>query len=71
MFFRESIRFAPDLVHYEPGRLQRMRDNPQCADQEYDRILDDDDKGLFCDLTFEFDSTPTVIEQPPSQRMLF
>jgi len=35
-----------------PWQLQRLRDNPACADQEYDRILDRDDPGLSPVLTF-------------------
>jgi phosphoribosylformylglycinamidine synthase len=34
-------------------QLQRMRDNPVCADQEHQRILDNADPGLFCELAFE------------------
>jgi phosphoribosylformylglycinamidine synthase len=34
-------------------RLQRLRDNPQCAQQEYDRILDAADPGLHAKLTFD------------------
>ena len=30
-----------------------MRDNPECAQQEYDRILDSADKGLSVSLTFD------------------
>jgi len=37
-------------------QMQRLRDNPFCADQEYLRITDQRDSGLFCDLTFECDS---------------
>lgn len=33
-------------------QMQRMRDNPKCADQEYERILDTEDAGLFCELSF-------------------
>ena len=33
--------------------LQRLRDNPQCAQQEYDRILDAADPGLHSKLTFD------------------
>ena len=33
-------------------QIQRIRDNPQCADQEYQRLDDDADPGLFCDLSF-------------------
>ena len=33
-------------------RMQSLRDNPECAQQEYDRILDDTDPGLSAILTF-------------------
>jgi phosphoribosylformylglycinamidine synthase len=33
--------------------IQRLRDNPLCADQEYDRILDEGDPGLDARLTFD------------------
>ena len=36
--------------------LQRMRDNPECAQQEYDRILDADDPGIAPHLTFDAES---------------
>jgi len=34
-------------------RMQSLRDNPECAQQEYDRILDANDKGLSVALTFD------------------
>ncbi|MGQ0578114.1 MAG: phosphoribosylformylglycinamidine synthase, partial [Betaproteobacteria bacterium] len=34
-------------------RMQKLRDNPQCAQQEYDRILDAADPGLHAKLTFD------------------
>jgi phosphoribosylformylglycinamidine synthase len=34
-------------------RLQSLRDNPQCAREEYDRILDKSDPGLSANLTFD------------------
>jgi len=34
-------------------RMQSLRDNPECAQQEYDRILDDTDPGLTAILTFK------------------
>jgi phosphoribosylformylglycinamidine synthase len=34
-------------------RMQRLRDNPECADQEYETIRDDHDPGLHYKLTFE------------------
>jgi phosphoribosylformylglycinamidine synthase len=33
--------------------IQRLRDNPACADEEYDRILDERDPGLGAHLTFD------------------
>jgi len=33
--------------------MQRLRDNPQCADQEYARLDDLQDKGLFSKLSFD------------------
>jgi phosphoribosylformylglycinamidine synthase len=33
--------------------IQRLRDNPACADQEYERILDEGDPGLHAHLTFD------------------
>jgi phosphoribosylformylglycinamidine synthase len=33
--------------------LQRLRDNPECAREEYDRILDAADPGLHASLTFD------------------
>jgi len=33
--------------------LQRLRDNPECAQQEYDRLLDAEDPGLHAALSFD------------------
>jgi phosphoribosylformylglycinamidine synthase len=33
--------------------IQALRDNPACADQEYERILDERDPGLHAKLTFD------------------
>ncbi len=34
-------------------RMQQLRDNPECAQEEYDRILDASDPGLSVALTFD------------------
>jgi phosphoribosylformylglycinamidine synthase len=34
-------------------RIAELRDDPQCAREEYDRILDDQDPGLYARLTFD------------------
>ena len=34
-------------------QIQKLRDNPDCATQEFDRLLEKDDPGLYVDLTFD------------------
>ena len=34
-------------------RMQRLRDDPRCADEEYARIADEGERGLWCTATFE------------------
>jgi phosphoribosylformylglycinamidine synthase len=34
-------------------QMQKLRDNPECAQQEYDRLLDKDEKGLYSSLSFD------------------
>ncbi len=36
-------------------QIQKLRDNPECAQQEYDRILDAADPGLHVQLSFDVD----------------
>lgn len=36
-------------------RMQKLRDNPECAQEEYDRILDSTDPGLHVRLSFDVD----------------
>ena len=43
-------------------RIQKLRDNPECAQQEFDRILDADDPGLHAQLTFSL--TESVMAAP-------
>ncbi|MEM6998983.1 MAG: phosphoribosylformylglycinamidine synthase, partial [Pseudomonadota bacterium] len=39
-------------------QVQALRDNPECALQEFDSTTDKDNSGLFLDTTFEFDANP-------------
>ena len=34
-------------------RMQRLRDDPSCADEEYARIADDSERGLWCTTAFD------------------
>ncbi len=54
-------------------QMQRLRDNPDCADQEYERLLDTNDTGLFSKLTFDpkVDVTaPWIHQSKPSIAIL-
>jgi len=44
-------------------RMQSHRDNPACAEQEYEGILDEEDPGIQFDLTY----SPAIVT-PPSDR---
>lgn len=51
--------------------MQRLRDNPKTADQEYAGILDNSDPGLFYKLSFEAALTPTkLLSQRPRVAIL-
>jgi phosphoribosylformylglycinamidine synthase len=39
-------------------QMQKLRDNPACAQQEFDRILDAKDPGLHVKLTYDLNETP-------------
>jgi phosphoribosylformylglycinamidine synthase len=41
-------------------QLQKLRDNPVCAQQEYDRILDASDPGLHVKLTYDLNQATRV-----------
>ncbi|MFM7785399.1 MAG: phosphoribosylformylglycinamidine synthase, partial [Gammaproteobacteria bacterium] len=59
------FRNGPTVLHARPRRelhrawaelsyrMQRLRDNPQCADEEFESLLDDADPGLRSRLSFE------------------
>ena len=40
--------------------MQALRDNPACAQEEYDRLLDESDPGLHSRLTFDPDADPAA-----------
>ncbi len=44
-------------------RMQQLRDNPLCAQQEYDRILDTADPGLHVRLTYDVNEDPAQQEK--------
>ena len=42
-------------------RMQRLRDDPCCADEEYARIADENERGLWCRTTFDVDDAGTSV----------
>ena len=41
-------------------RMQTLRDNPDCAQEEYDTHLDETDPGIHIKLTYDPDQAPTI-----------
>ncbi len=52
-------------------RIQSLRDNAECASEEYDNLLDADDPGLHAELTFDpaEDSVASFISKAPRPRV--
>ena len=52
----EASRTALHRIWSETSyRMQRLRDDPQCADEAYARIADQDDPGLWCKASFDLE----------------
>ena len=51
-------------------RMQQLRDNPDCAQEEYDRILDTQDPGLSVQLTFQIENTFVGAKAKPKVAIL-
>jgi phosphoribosylformylglycinamidine synthase len=50
-------------------RMQQLRDDPDCAQQEYDGLLDGNDPGLHAHLTFDIAAPPAVMVGGPRPRV--
>ena len=52
----EASRTALHRIWSETSyRMQRLRDDPGCADEEHARIADANERGLWCETTFDMD----------------
>ena len=59
----EASRTALHRIWSETSyRMQRLRDDPCCADEEYARIADENERGLWCGATFDMDDAGTAVE---------
>jgi phosphoribosylformylglycinamidine synthase len=60
----DVLNIAIDELHQKWSatsyQIQALRDNPECAKQEFDHIADKNDPGLFLDTTFEFEINPVA-----------
>jgi phosphoribosylformylglycinamidine synthase len=52
VIYRERRSVLQQRWTFTSHQMQRLRDNPACADTEYDSILDDEDPGLSYHLAF-------------------
>ena len=53
LLLEESRTVLRRLWSETSWRMQRLRDNPQCADEEFERLADAGDPGLSAHLTFD------------------
>ncbi|MCP4008010.1 MAG: phosphoribosylformylglycinamidine synthase, partial [Proteobacteria bacterium] len=51
-------------------KMQSLRDHPECARQEYDRILDTHDSGLYADVSFELQAAEIGHKTAPRMAIL-
>jgi phosphoribosylformylglycinamidine synthase len=53
-------------------QMQKLRDNPACAQQEFDRILDASDAGLHAKLTYDVNekTAPALLKSRPKMAIL-
>ena len=68
--FRENISALNRAWSELTYRMQARRDNPACALQEYDRLLDERDPGLQVKATFDPSETPRVSLARPRMAIL-
>jgi len=51
-------------------QLQKLRDNPDCAQSEFDRLLDATDPGLHVSLTYDLNKSPAILKRRPRMAIL-
>jgi phosphoribosylformylglycinamidine synthase len=51
-------------------RIQALRDDPECAKQEFDNLLDADDPGLNFNIPFRLEESPFIATQQPKVAIL-
>jgi phosphoribosylformylglycinamidine synthase len=60
VIFDEDVLALQRIWAETSYRMRALRDNPECARQEHDALLDRDDPGLSLHLTYTIDEPPAV-----------
>lgn len=71
--FQEERAVLQRLWSETSFHMQKLRDHPECARQEFDRILDTDDPGLYAQLTFSLTDpvfVPNLLVSRPAVAVL-
>ncbi|MDO8351006.1 MAG: phosphoribosylformylglycinamidine synthase [Gallionella sp.] len=51
-------------------QMQKLRDNPDCAQSEFDRLLDVADPGLHAKLSYDLNEAPAILRSRPKMAIL-
>ncbi|OGR01616.1 MAG: phosphoribosylformylglycinamidine synthase, partial [Deltaproteobacteria bacterium RIFOXYD12_FULL_55_16] len=51
-------------------QMQKLRDNPGCAQSEFDRLLDETDPGLHAKLSYDLNEAPAILRSRPKMAIL-
>ena len=51
-------------------QMQKLRDNPDCAEAEFDRLLDATDPGLHVQLSYDLNAAPSILRNRPKMAIL-
>ena len=68
MLFAESGVNLQRIWSETTYQMQKLRDNPACAQQEFDRLLDAADPGLHVKLTYDLNENPLPNPSPKGRR---
>jgi phosphoribosylformylglycinamidine synthase len=72
ILFSESVMALRRIWSETTYQMQKLRDNPACAQQEFDRILDENDSGLHVKLTYDLNerTSPALLLSRPKMAIL-
>jgi phosphoribosylformylglycinamidine synthase len=66
MLFSDSVVNLHRMWSETTYQMQKLRDNPACAQQEYDRLLDANDPGLHVKLSYDPNTPHSALGAQPS-----